>query len=58
MLTIGDSNYVEDKRFIVLKPRKNQEVRFGLTASSKESVNLTENVGEYYGGDRHEIFTD
>ena len=30
----------------------------GLTASSKESVNLTENVGEYYGGDRHEIFTD
>ena len=58
VLTIGDSNYVEDKRFIVLKPRKNQEVRFGLTASSKESVNLTENVGEYYGGDRHEIFTD
>ena len=36
MLTIGDSNYVEDKRIIVLKPRKNQEVSVINEQNEKE----------------------
>ena len=38
VLTIGDSNYVEDKRFIVLKPRKNQDVSSESTIQSVKGI--------------------